>query len=92
MIEIRYNKTTGKLTGWWGNRHGNRDVKLKNRTDERMALLDIPIPDKPLGAWLFHKNKLIPNPAYVEPEPPTDLKAEIDELRTEIGELRNPNR
>ncbi len=26
------------------------------------------------------------------PEPPRDLEAEIDELRTEIVELRNPNR
>ena len=26
------------------------------------------------------------------PEPPRDLEKEIDELRAEIGELRNPNR
>ncbi len=46
MLEIRYNKTTKELTGWWGDRHGNYEVKLKNRPDEAMVLLDIPIPDK----------------------------------------------
>ncbi len=88
MLEIRYNNNTKELTGWWGNRHGNHDVKLKNRPDEKMALLDIPIPDKPLGAWLLGKDKLIPNPSYVESEPPRDLLKEIDELRAEISEMK----
>jgi len=87
MIEIRYNKNTRKLTGWWGSRFGNHEVKLKNRPDEAMAMLDIPIPDKPLGAWLFDSNKLIPNPDYVEPEPVRDLEAEIDELRARVEEI-----
>ena len=89
MLEIRYNKLTKELTGWWASRHGNHDVKLKNRPGEKMAVLDVPIPDKPLGAWLFDKGKLTPNPGYVESEPPRDLEAEIDELRAEIEELRN---
>ena len=92
MLEIRYNKLTKELTGWWAGRHGNHDVKLKNRPNEKIVLLDIPVPDKPLGARLFDGDKLIPNPDYVEPVPPRDLEAEIDELRAEIGELRKPNR
>ena len=92
MLEIRYNNNTKELTGWWGNRHGNHDVKLRKRPNEKIALLDIPISDKPLEAWLCDGKKLMPNPDYVEAEPPRDLEAEIDELRAEIGELRNPNR
>ena len=88
MLEIRYNKTTKELTGWWGNRYGNHGVKLKSRPNEAMAVLDIGIPDKDLSAWLLDGNKLIPNPAYVEPEPPRDLLAEIDGLRADIKELK----
>ncbi len=87
MIEIRYNKTTKELTGWWATRHGNHDAKLRNRPDEKMALLNISIPDKPSGAWLFDRGKLIDKPAYVEPEPPRDLEAEIDQLRAQIAGL-----
>lgn len=67
MLEIRYNKNTGELTGWWGNRFGNKKAKLKNRPDEAIVMLDIPIPDKPLEAWLFDEatQVLIPNPDYV---------------------------
>ena len=88
MLEIRYNKTTKELTGWWGNRHGNHDVKLRNRPNERIVLLDIPIPHKPLGAWLCDGKKLTPNPDYAEPTPPRDLLKEIDELRAEIREMK----
>ena len=73
MLEIRYNKTTKELTGWWGDRHGNHDVKLKNRPNGAMALLDIPTPDKPLDALLYDGDKLIPNPGYIEPEPSRDF-------------------
>ena len=91
MLEIRYNKTTKELTGWWADRQGNHDVKLKNRPDEKMALLDIPIPSKPSDAWLCDGKKLTANPDYVEPAPPRNLLAEIDELRAEIGRLRKPD-
>lgn len=88
MLEVRYNKDTKELTGWWGDRHGNHDVKLKNRPDEVMALVDIPLPEKEINAYLFGGDKLIPNPAYVEPEPPFDAKAEIAELKAEIEKLK----
>ena len=93
MLEIRYNKNTKELTGWWGNRYGNHEVKLRNRPDEAMAMLDIGILDKDLSAWLFDGDKLIPNPAYVEPLPcrelvPEDYLAEITVLKAEIDELK----
>lgn len=73
MLEIRYNKSTKVLTGWWGDRFGNHEVKLKNRPDEAMAMLAIPIPDKPLGAWLYDGKSLVPNPSYIEPIPDPDV-------------------
>lgn len=89
MLEIRYNKTTKELTGWWNTRHGNHEVKLKNRPDEAMAMLDMGIPDKEIGAWLFDKpnKKLIPNPGYVEPKPSRDFATEIDLIKTEVAEI-----
>ncbi len=87
MLEIRYNKTTKALSGWWGDRHGNHDAKLKNRPDEEMALLDIPLPDRPLGAWLYDGKKLTPNPEYLEPTPSRDLEAEMDELKGQVATL-----
>lgn len=86
MLEIRYNKSTKELTGWWGNRYGNHKVKLRYRPDEAMTMLDIHIPDKPLGAWLYDGKKLVPNPDYVELEPPRDLVAGIDNLKARLDE------
>ncbi len=91
MLEIRYNKNTGEVTGWWGNRFGNKKVKLKNRPDETIVMLDISIPDKPPKAWLFDGMKLISNPDYVEPEPARDPLAEIDKLWEEIRKLKEGN-
>lgn len=86
MLEVRFNTITKKVTGWWGNRHGNHEIKLKNRPDEAMVMLDIPIPDKPLRAWLYDKDteSLVPNPDYIEPTPPRDLPTEIDDLKAKL--------
>ncbi|GAI17015.1 unnamed protein product, partial [marine sediment metagenome] len=66
MLEVRYNKDTKEITGWWGTRHGNHEIKLKNRPDEAIAMLNIPIPDKPLAAWLYDEatQSLVDNPTY----------------------------
>jgi len=87
MLEVRYNKKTGEVTGWWGNRHGNHEAKLKNRPNGAIVLLDIDVPDKPLEAWLYKDKKLVANPDYVEPLPPRDLFSEVDELKARIIEL-----
>ena len=86
-MEIRYNTVTKEVTGWWSNRAGNHEVKLKNRPEEAIVDLDISIPDKSLPAWLCDGKGLIPNPDYVEPQPPRDLKAEIEELQTKVSAL-----
>ncbi len=89
MLEIRYNKQTKELTGWWGDRHGNKEAKLENRPQESLIILDIPIPGKPLGAWLFDNatKSLKANPGYIEPAPPRNLQAEIDSLENRIAKL-----
>ena len=86
MLEIRYIKGTGILTGWWGDRHGNEAVKLKNRSNEAMTILDIPVPGKSPDAWLFDEQtqSLVVNPSYVEPAPPRNLQTEIDELQAKL--------
>ncbi len=89
MLEIRYNTNTKEITGWC------RDEKqfgdLKDRGNEVIIVLDIPIPLKGLDAWLFDTDKLIPNPSYVEPEPPRDLEAEIDELKARLADITKVN-
>lgn len=91
MLEIRYDVNTKVLTGWWADRHVGGEIKLKNRPEERIILLDIPIPDKPLDAWLFDNasKSLMPNPNYTEPIPKRDLAAEMDDLRTRVKKLEN---
>ncbi|MBA7649171.1 hypothetical protein ES703_56965 [subsurface metagenome] len=82
MLEVRYNINTKKITGWWGNRHGNHEAKLKNRPDEAIALLDTPIPDKPLEAWLYDETtqSLVPNPDFIEPYDPASDEARLTEI------------
>ena len=89
MLEIRYNTITKGVTGWWGNRWGNEDVKLRDRPNEAIVMLDIPIPNKPLDAWLYDEatKSLIPNPDYTKPEPPMDYNAKVTELEARIIEL-----
>ena len=89
MIEIRYNTTSKELTGWWGSRFGNYEIKLKDRPNEVIIQLDIPIPDKPLDAWLYDEANgiLIANLEYIEPFPPRDLKVEIDEIKARLDNI-----
>ena len=89
MLEIRYNTKTKEVTGWWGSRFGKEEVKLRNLPDDAIIMLDISIPDKPLGAWLFDEatQALINNPDYIEPTPRRDLVAEIDEIKAKIENL-----
>lgn len=87
MLEIRYNTLTNEVTGWWGSRFGNHEVKLKDRHDEAIIELDILVPDKPLEAWLYDGDKLIPNPDCVEPKPPRNLIVEIDELKARLDSI-----
>jgi len=88
MLEIRYKKTTGQLTGWWASRFGNHEIKLRERPDEAIVTLDIGIPDKPLEAWLYDEatQSLVPNPDYTEPVA-RNLVAEIDDLKARIEAL-----
>lgn len=83
MLEIRYNKSTRLLTGWCADsrQFGN----LADRGNEGITILDIPIPDKKIGAWLFDGQKLIPNPDYAEPLPPRNLEQEIDAMRAQVA-------
>ena len=71
MLEVRYNTITNQVTGWWGNRHGNHSLKLKNRPHEAIVELDVPIPDKPIDAWLYFPNNdsLTLSGDYIEPPP-----------------------
>lgn len=85
MLEIRYNRNTEELTGWCGDeaQFGN----LKDRGSEAIIVLDIPIPDEPLEAWLFDGEKLVPNPDYIEPPSPRNIYQEIDDLKAKIEKL-----
>lgn len=87
MLEVRYNTETKELTGWCAD--PEQFGYLKDRGNEVVVVLDIPIPDKPMEAWLFDEvtQTLIPNPDYVEPEPPRDLAQEINGLKARVKEL-----
>lgn len=70
MLEVRYNTKTKEVTGWCGDK--NQFGNLKKRWGvEKIAILDIPIPEKTCDAYLFDKitNALVDNPAYTEFSP-----------------------
>lgn len=87
MLEVTYNTETKKLRAWNGDPKQFRNLVREGHT---VVVLDIPVPDKDINAWLFDEKtqSLIPNPDYVEPEPPRDLALEIDDLKAEIKELK----
>ncbi len=92
MLEVRYNKNTKEITGWWGSRFGNHKAKLRTRPDNAIVKLNAEVPEKSdCGAYLYDEstNNLKLNPAYVEPEPARDLVQEIDDLKDEIKALKD---
>ena len=90
MLEVRYIIATGEVSGWCGDKaqFGNLD---RERTAEAIIILDIPVPPLSLDACLIKDNKLIDNPSYIEPPPPRDLEAEVDELKAKINLLKLSN-
>ena len=81
MLEIRYRIDTGKITAsaYSPELTGGH---LEPKDGEGIAVFDMFTPET-IEAWLYDKvsQSLIPNPDYVEPAPPRDLKAEIDGLK-----------
>ena len=86
MLEIRYIKTTKELTGWCGDEHqiGNLD---RDRSEEAITILDIPVPPLGLKAYLCDGETLVDNPDYIPPEPPRQFAEEIDTLADRISSL-----
>ncbi len=83
MLEIRYNKTTKVLTGWWSgeSRQGNTERKLQNRSNETITMLNITAPGNSLDEWLMGDGVLIPNPKYTPQPPRRNLLKELDDLK-----------
>ena len=87
MLEIRYNMVTNVVTGWCGD--SKQFGFLKDRGDEAIVIVDIPLPPKPNSAYLFDEATatLSDNPDYIEPKPPRDLLVEIDDLKARLTAL-----
>lgn len=71
MLEVKYIKTTGIITAWAGSPE-HEGGHYEPESGEAVAVLDIPNPEKPSGAYLYNEatQTLMDNPDYVEPEPP----------------------
>ena len=82
----RYRNIILRITG--KNKSFNQALIIKRNASpfisysDQIAILDLPIPDKPIGSLLFDEatTALIDNPDYTEPAT-RDLAAEIDELK-----------
>ena len=85
MLEVTYNIATKTLRAWNGDPSSFRNIA---REGEAVVVLDIPVPDKLITAYLYNEatRSLIPNPNYAEPEPARDLLDEIDELKARLDE------
>lgn len=85
MLEVRYNTETGEVTGWCGDEEDFGNLQPRWGI-EAIAVLDIPIPDKPLDAYLISNPdtiiELVANPAYT---PPWDFKADWEAAKAIPG-------
>ena len=80
MLELRYMKATGLVTGWCGDpeQFGKLD---RGRDTEDVVTLVTDVPDGPPDSLKSDGDKLVPNPDYVPPLPPRDAIAEIEQVR-----------
>ena len=86
MLELRYMKATGLVTGWCGD--PKQFGKLgRGRDTEGVAVLTEDVPAGPLGTVKFDGDKLVPNPDYVPPSPARDLAAEITDVKNRLDKL-----
>jgi len=87
MLEVLYDKVTKEVRGWCADpaEFGNFTAK-KGQT---VVVLDCGIPTIESDVYTVDlvAREVVGNPDYVAVVP-RDLYAEIDQLRTEIGELR----
>ena len=86
MLEVRFITATGEVTGWCGDKKQFGNLE-RGRTSEAIIILKRTAPPAALDAYLIKDNKLIDNPSYIEPPPPRDLMAEIDELKARLVSL-----
>lgn len=86
MLEVRYLKDTGELTGWCGDveQFGKLD---RGRDTEDVVTLTEDVPAGPLAAFKYDGDKLATNPDYVPPEPARNLAAEINGLDDRLKKL-----
>ncbi len=86
MLELRYVKATGAVTGWCGDpeQFGNLD---RGRAAEDVVTLVADIPGGSLESVWYDGSKLVPNPDYVPPSPARDLAAKINGLDNRLDKL-----
>ncbi len=91
MLEVLYDTATKEVRGWCADpsEFGN----FPFQKGKAVVILDCDIPTIESDVYTVDlvAQKVVGNPDYA-PAVPRNLYAEIDELRAEIGELRNPNR
>ncbi|MBA7614646.1 hypothetical protein ES703_21914 [subsurface metagenome] len=87
MLEVRYDNETKVVTAWCGDENQFGNLAREGHT---VVYLDIPIPSRsPCISYLYDEveETLIDNPGYVEPPPPRDLAAEVDDLEARVAAL-----
>ncbi len=89
MLEILYEVATKEVRAW----NGDMFVKgnLKPREGQEVVIFDIDPPDFESDIYyvdLLNK-QIIGNPNYIEPQPPRDLAAEVDEIKAKIADYDN---
>lgn len=84
MLEVRYIKAIGEITGWCGDetQFGNLD----RGRNEAIVILDVPLPTKPINALLYDGKHIMNNPDYVEILP-RNLASEVDMIKVKLVKL-----
>lgn len=89
MLEVRYIKDTGVVTGWCGDEKQFTNLD-RGRDTEAIVLLDIPIPAESCGTYLFDKatQTLVNNPEFPSPDLDYDRACEL--LATSSSVITQP--
>lgn len=84
MLKIRYNKITGKVSGWNGDPKQAKCLKVRAGYNEAVKTLNIPIPEHSCSNYSLIGNKLV---LHLDLKP--HVGRNIHELEARIRVLEN---
>lgn len=90
MLEILYDIHTNEVRAW------NADINVQGNLNPKVGqhVIILPIAPPNFASDIYYidlvNQKVVGNPTYIEPAPPRNLVAEIDDLKARVKKLEEP--